>query len=205
MEDFEQNNEVGLTPDSTEMYGRELVKKPSVFRRIVSLVLTVVLVVAVALFLRTFVFQSYRIPSGSMEDTIMTGDQVFAEKISYYLGEPEPGDIVTFDDPEVPSRTLIKRVIATAGQTIDLVDGSVYVDGQVLDEPYTDGKPTYPLESVTGAQIVYPYTVPAGEIWVMGDNRTNSSDSRYFGSIPVSSVSAKAVFRYWPLDSIGVL
>ncbi len=187
------------------MYGRELVKKPSVFRRIVSLVLTVVLVVAVALFLRTFVFQSYRIPSGSMEDTIMTGDQVFAEKISYYLGEPEPGDIVTFDDPEVPSRTLIKRVIATAGQTIDLEDGSVYVDGQVLDEPYTDGKPTYPLESVTGAQIVYPYTVPAGEIWVMGDNRTNSSDSRYFGSIPVSSVSAKAVFRYWPLDSIGVL
>lgn len=205
MEDFEQKNEVGLTPDSAEMYGRELVKKPSVFRRIVSLVLTVVLVVAVALFLRTFVFQSYRIPSGSMEDTIMTGDQVFAEKISYYLGEPEPGDIVTFDDPEVPSRTLIKRVIATAGQTIDLEDGKVYVDGQVLDEPYTDGKPTYPLESVTGAQIVYPYTVPAGEIWVMGDNRTNSSDSRYFGSIPVSSVSAKAVFRYWPLDSIGVL
>lgn len=179
--------------------------KSNIGRKILSVVLTVVIILGLSWGLRTFVFQAYEIPSGSMEDTIMTGDMVFSEKISYYLHSPEAGDVVTFIDPEIASRTLIKRVIATGGQTVDLRDGNVYVDGKRLEEPYTDGKPSYPLTTRYGTSIVYPYTVPEGEIWVMGDNRTNSQDSRYFGSIPVSSVTGKAAFIYWPFNNIAAL
>lgn len=175
----------------------------SVLRSVLSLVLTLAAIVVASYLLRTFVFQSYEIPSTSMEETIMTGDLVFSEKVSYRFGDPEPGQIVTFQDPEIPSRTLIKRVIATEGQTVDLRDGNVYIDGVRQFEPYTDDKPSYPLTG--GADVTYPYTVPSGELWVMGDNRTNSQDSRYFGSVPVSSVSGKAVLVYWPLDQFGLL
>ena len=185
--------------------GEHAVKKKGFLRSALSLLVTVGLIVCAAWALRTFVFQAYEIPSGSMEDTIMTGDNVFSEKITYYSSDPKVGDIVTFQDPEIPSRTLIKRVVATEGQTVQLIDGKVYVDGKELDEPYTDGKESWPLVSSFGSPVVYPYTVPKGELWVMGDNRTNSQDSRYFGSIPVSSVSGKAIFKYWPLDSIGPL
>ncbi len=185
--------------------GEHAEKKRGMGRSILSFVLTIAVIVAIAWGLRTFVFQAYEIPSGSMEDTIMTGDMVFSEKLSYYAGSPEQGDIITFKDPEIPSRTPIKRVIATEGQTVQLIDGKVYVDGRELDEPYTDGKETWPLTSSYGLPVEYPYKVPEGEVWVMGDNRTNSQDSRYFGSIPVSSVTGKAVFTYWPLDSIGML
>lgn len=170
-----------------------------------SFLFTILIVVVLFFLLRTFVFQSYDIPSGSMEDTIQTGDFVFSEKVTYYFSSPQRGDIVTFIDPEIPSRTLIKRVIATEGQTVDLRDGRVYVDGVAQDEPYTGGKPSYPLNSASGADVSYPYTVPEGEMWVMGDNRTSSQDSRYFGSVPVSSVTGKAVFKYWPIESIGPL
>lgn len=205
MQGLDHNAEASMASAAEGTPAMEPEKRPSLAYRIFSLAWKLALIFLIAFLLRTFVFQSYRIPSGSMEDTIMTGDQVFAEKISYYFDGPQQGDIVTFDDPEIPSRTLIKRVIATEGQTVDLRGGSVYIDGQRLDEPYTDGEPSYPLNTAVGTSITYPYTVPEGEIWVMGDNRTNSQDSRYFGSIPVSSVSAKAVFRYWPLNSIGVL
>ncbi len=174
-------------------------------RSALSFVGMVVLVIAMSWVMRTFIFGAYEIPTGSMETTIMPGERVFAERISYVAGEPEQGDIVTFDDPEIQGRTLIKRVIATGGQTVDLVDGVVVVDGVPLDEPYVNGEPSYPLVPAYGLDITYPYTVPEGELWLMGDNRTSSSDSRYFGSVPVSNVSGKAVFTYWPIGSIGVL
>ncbi len=191
----------------TDMYAGEHAepKRSHAGRTLLSILGMVVLIVALSWGLRTFVFQAYEIPSGSMEETIMTGDMVFSEKLSYYAGTPAQGDIITFADPEIASRTLIKRVIATEGQTVDLRDGNVYVDGVKLTEPYTDGKPSYPLTTAYGTSITYPYTVPAGEVWVMGDNRTNSQDSRYFGSIPVDSVTGRAVLKYWPLSSFGLL
>ena len=116
---------------------------------------------------------------------------------------PEPGDIVTFTDPEIPGRTLIKRCIATAGQTINITgDGILYIDGVAQSETYTHGKPTLPL---TNSTITFPYTVPSGYIWVMGDNRTNSQDSRYFGAVPASSVTGRGVLVYWPVSEFGVL
>lgn len=180
-------------------------QRPSLLRNALSLLGTIALFVAVTWALRMFVLQPYEIPSGSMEETIQVGDMLFSEKISYYVGEPVYGDIVTFADPEIPSRTLIKRVIATGGQTVDLQDGNVLVDGKVLVEPYTDGKPSYPLTPAYGTSLVYPYTVPEGYLWVMGDNRTNSQDSRYFGAVDAKSVTGKAFFVYWPLDHLGPL
>lgn len=156
----------------------------------------------VAMLLRTFVVETFIVPSGSMLDTIQEGDVLLGEKVSYYSRSPEVGEVVTFKDPEDADTTLIKRVIATEGQTVDLVGGTVYVDGTALDEPYTEGKPSEPLEwqSASAGTISYPYTVPEGYIWVMGDNRTNSLDSRYFGAVKVSDVTSHALFIFWPFS-----
>lgn len=175
-----------------------------ILRGLLNLIIMVLLVLGCFFLLRMFVIGTYEIPSGSMEDTIQVGDRVFSEKVTYYTRSVEQGEIITFTDPQDSARTLIKRCIATGGQTVDLVDGDVVVDGVVLDEPYTDGKPSYPLNR-TYVDISYPYTVPDGYLWVMGDNRTNSADSRAFGAIPVSSVSGHANLIYWPLNHIGIL
>ena len=173
---------------------------------LLKLVGIVVAVLVLSTLLRTFVFQPYEIPSGSMEDTIMVGDMVFSEKVSYYFRDVEAGDIVTFSDPLSPGRVLIKRVVATEGQTVDIndVDGLVYVDGVPLDEPYTNGLPSYRLDNSI-ANVTYPYTVPEGQVWVMGDNRTNSQDSRYFGSIDADTITGRGALIYWPLNHFGVL
>ncbi|HIW77028.1 MULTISPECIES: signal peptidase I [Gordonibacter] len=180
-------------------------RKPGIFRTFVNLLVAVAFIFGLSWALRTFVFQPYEIPSGSMETTIMTGDMVFSEKVSYYMRDPEPGDIVTFQDPEIPGRVLIKRCIAVGGQTVDLQDGKVVVDGVVQDEPYTRGLPSEPLTPALGTTITYPYTVPEGHLWMMGDNRTNSQDSRYFGAIDESTVTGRGMLIYWPLNNIGLL
>ena len=168
----------------------------------------VAVAVVVTVLIRMFVCEPFIIPSSSMVETLQVGDRVLGEKVSFRLREPAAGDIVTFDDPEQPGTILIKRVIATAGQTVELRDGSVWVDGRQLDEPYTEGKPSYPLSghgSNLDADVSYPYTVPDGCVWVMGDNRTNSLDARYFGAIPVSSITSRAAVVFWPPEDIGSL
>lgn len=181
-------------------------KARSLIREVVDVAIIVALAFGIAYVVRTFVMQPFEIPSSSMVDTIQVGDRVFSERLSYYSGSPRQGDIITFTNPGDPSQTLIKRVVATEGQTVDLVDGVVYVDGTRLDEPYTEGKPSEPLDQqLDGVEIAYPYTVPMGHVWVMGDNRTNSADSRYFGAVDVSTISGRAFFTYWPLSHIGKL
>ena len=180
-------------------------KSPSLIRRFLNFLICIAIVLAAAWGIRTYVCEPFEVPSASMETTIMTGDRLFAEKVSYHFTSPKAGDIVVFSDPQVPSRVLVKRVIATEGQTVNLVNGSVYIDGVKQTESYTQGD-SYPLSKTAGsADISYPYTVPSGCVWVMGDNRENSSDSRYFGSIPTSSIFGKAVFEYWPLSRMGTL
>lgn len=174
----------------------------STSRAVVEWIVVLAAAIAVALLLRTYVVETFIVPSGSMLDTIQEGDTLVGEKVSYYTRTPVAGEIVTFKDPEDEDTTLIKRVIATGGQTVDLIDGTVYVDGVALDEPYTEGKPSYPLpmQSASVGEISYPYTVPEGSIWVMGDNRTNSLDSRYFGAVSVSNVTSHALFIFWPFS-----
>ncbi|MDR3052505.1 MAG: signal peptidase I [Coriobacteriales bacterium] len=173
-------------------------------------VLELFLLIAVVFFLtwlvRTYAIQNYEVPSGSMEPTIMTKDRLLADSITYRFREIEYNDIVTFHDKTQEGRVLIKRVIAVGGQTVDLRDGKVVVDGKILDEPYTHGKDSDPLPTqFDGVTLTYPYTVPDDMIWVMGDNRTNSSDSRFFGPIPVSSVTGHAFVVYWPLEDFSLL
>ena len=170
----------------------------------VEFVVIIALAIGLAYGLTNYVVKPYEIPSESMEETILVDDRVLSETLSYaFGGAPQQGDIVTFIDVEDSNRTLIKRVIATAGQTVDIHDNNVYVDGQKLDEPYTQGKESKRLAK--DSDIAYPYTIPDGYIWVMGDNRTNSSDSRVFGAVPLSNVTGKAFVRYWPLDRISTL
>lgn len=173
---------------------------------------TVVLGVALAVVLRVFVIGAYYVPSGSMLDTIHEGNLVLGERVSLAFRDPQPGDIVTFESPLSSGETLVKRVVAVGGQTVDLRDGAVYVDGELLDEPYvrTDeqGLPerTDSLSELAGsAGIAYPYTVPDGYIWVMGDNRTNSRDSRYFGPVSVDDVTSRAILIYWPIVDVRLL
>lgn len=160
----------------------------------------VLIAVGVTLLLRFFVVEAFRVPTGSMEKTIMPGDFVLTEKVSPHFREPEVGDVVVFDNPANDGTVLVKRVIAKAGQTVDMKNGLVYVDGEYLREPYTNNKDSKPLASQMPGlpEIVYPYTIPEGCIWVMGDNRVNSRDSRYFGPVDLSLVFGHGVCVAWP-------
>ncbi len=180
--------------------------RPGVLRSVLDVALTVLVAVVAAFLLRTFVIGVYIVPTGSMLDTIQEGDMLVGEKVSLRWSAPQAGDVVTFDDPMNEGTVLIKRVVAVAGQTVDLQDGRLVVDGVVQDEPYTEGKATESLSGLSGsAGVEYPYTVPEGTIFCMGDNRTNSLDSRYFGPVSVDAVSSKGLFIYWPLTDAKLL
>lgn len=174
-------------------------KSPSFLRWLAELVLMIGLAFVLAAIVRTFIVQPYMIPTTSMVPTIEIGERVLANKFIYRFQDPEVGDVVVFDDPTGQVTTLIKRVIATEGQTVDLVDGKVVVDGTTLDEPYTHDQPSEP------GPIAMPFVVPADCVWVMGDNRTNSADSRWFGAVPLSEIRGQAFVRYWPLDRFEAL
>jgi len=169
-------------------------------RWLVETALLLILAFVLAQGLKAFVVQPFVIPTGSMVPTIGIGDYVLAEKLTYRLAHgPQQGDIVVFDDPLQQHPQLIKRVIAIEGQTVEVRDEKVFVDGKALAEPYTNGRPT------TTGTISTPLVVPADCVWLMGDNRPNSGDSRYFGSRPVKSVHGRAFWIYWPLRDFGPL
>lgn len=167
---------------------------------ILSLAVMVALVWGFTSLIKIYLVDMYYIPSGSMEETIMTNDYVLGEKVSYYFRSVEPGDIVVFENPELTSQKLIKRVVATEGQIVNFSDGKLVVDGVEQSEPYTNGRVSEALGNLT-----YPYEVPEGCVFVMGDNRTNSRDSRFIGPIEVKSIESRAVLIYWPLNDFGLL
>jgi signal peptidase I len=168
-------------------------------RQVVELVVTLAVAVIIAQAVRTWVVQPFVVPTGSMLPTIQLKDQVLANKFVYRFEDPKRGDIVVFDDPTGEVDTLIKRVIAVGGQTVDVRDGKVWVDGKALVEPYTHGQPSEPQS------VALPVKIPAGYVWVMGDNRTQSKDSRTLGPIPLSLVHGRAFAVYWPLARVGAL
>ena len=154
----------------------------------------------VALIVKATVLQAFYIPSESMTPTLKVGDRVLVNKLSYHVHAVHRGDVVVFkrppkeEDPNV--RDLIKRVIALPRETIEARGGSVYIDGRRLDEAYVHGAPT---------ENVPKQVVPANHYWVMGDNRTNSRDSRVFGAIPRSLIVGRAFVRVWPLSALDLL
>jgi signal peptidase I len=156
----------------------------------------------VALVIKTFLLQAFYIPSESMEPTLKPGDRVLVNKLSYDLHPIHRGDIVVFKRPPGESgdpsiKDLIKRVIGLPGDTIEQRDGNVYINGVQLKEPYL------PAGTVTTSLPVR--VIPSGQYFVMGDNRTNSKDSRFIGTIPGSLIVGRAFVRVWPLSAFGFL
>ncbi len=161
----------------------------------------------IAYAIRFFVFEIYVVPTGSMLQTIQEQDMLVGEKLTLHFKDPEVGEIVTFRDPIDPNKVLIKRLIANEGSTVDLKNGYVYVDGVKIAEPYVSGQITEPEANASnlGLPISYPYTVPEGYVWVMGDNRGNSLDSRAFGPVQKSAITSRALWIIWPFKDVKML
>jgi len=153
----------------------------------------------IAILLRTFVVQGYRIPSASMEDTLLKGDFVLANKLAYRYEEPQPGDIIIFDYPLNPSKTFIKRIIARPGETVHIVNKKLYIDGEAASPPYpikhVDFQ-IYPGE-YSNRDNFGPFEVPPGHYFVMGDNRDNSQDSREWGFLERKYIRGKVFLVYF--------
>ncbi|NNE42768.1 MAG: signal peptidase I [Gemmatimonadetes bacterium] len=171
---------------------------------------TAIYALAIALFVRTFFVQAFRIPSGSMEDTLLIGDFLLVDKITFGakvpgtdwrlpgFRDPRRGDILVFKDPRT-NRDYIKRCIATGGETLELKDNVVFIDGQEIQEPYKAVKPVFgPTRKDFG-----PRTIPPEALFMMGDNRNNSQDSRYWDALAPDRVVGRAFVLYWSTDPDG--
>jgi signal peptidase I len=156
-----------------------------------------VVAIGVAIAIRTFVVQTFYIPSQSMEPTLMVGDRILVDKLSYHLHSVHRGDIVVFGRPPGESagvKDLVKRVIGLPGDVISSAGGHVLIDGKPLSEPWL-------ARGVVTTDIT-PQTIKANYYFVMGDNRTDSQDSRFFGPIPGSLIVGHVVMRIWPLSAV---
>ena len=181
---------------------------------------SIVIAVILALFIRTFVVQAFKIPTGSMENNLLIGDHLLVNKFVFGptrsslertllpIGTVKRRDIVVFKYPEEPDRDFIKRVIGLPGERIELRQKKVYVNGAALDEPYVHF--LQPLGTLSGLHEVTsfdvrdrygPVTVPPDQYFVMGDNRDNSQDSRYWGFLPSHYIKGKALLIYWSYES----
>ena len=203
----------GVTDD------KEKKKAHRSFWRELPILIVVALIVAVVI--KTFLVQAFYIPSGSMENTLEVGDRVMVNKLAYRFGEPTRGDIVVFDSPYAeeeereslpaavlrnigealgfssPASEFIKRVIAVPGDTLAIRDNQVLVNGATLFEPY--------LHPGARMRDLEERVIPEGAVWVMGDNRNNSQDSRFFEEIEIDSIVGRAFVTVWPPTRWGGL
>src|SRR4051794_27321492 len=162
----------------------------------------VVLALVIALLIKTFLFQAFYIPSESMVPTLKVGDRVLVNKLSYKFHDVHRGDIVVFKAPPAARSDgiddLVKRVVGLPGDTVEARDdGRIYVNDRLLDEPY--------LPKGTLTTNLPPTKIPAGHLFMMGDNRVASRDSRYFGPIKESAIIGRVFVRIWPPKSIGLM
>ena len=191
--------------------------KKSVFREYYEAILVAFIL---ALFVRTFVFENFKIPSGSMENNLLVGDHLVVNKFIYSehadtplhgvlpYREPQRGDVVIFKFPEDPRRDFIKRCVAVAGDTVEMRSKQLYLNGEPRNEPYVVHKdervwPDVPGSPASGRRRdnLGPFTVPEGTIFCLGDNRDNSLDSRFWGPVPLSYVKGRAVLIYWSYEA----
>jgi signal peptidase I len=171
---------------------------------------TLVLTLIIFLVIQTFVAQPYKVQQQSMEHTLEPDQYVLVDKLTPRFDTYKRGDIVVFSPPPDWSREdetpFIKRVIGLGGETVEIRDGAVFIDGTRIDEPYlfatADGEPTQPT---TVPDDEHRWVIPDGELFLMGDHRSNSSDSRMFGPVETGQVIGRAWLRYWPIDAFGIL
>ena len=159
---------------------------------------TVVIALALALLIRAFVVESFVVQGESMEPTLQNGEHLLVNKAIYDFETPKPGQIIVFHPPLPTKRDFIKRVIALGGQRFAMVNGIVYINGVAQPENFL------PL-SYRGVANFPPTLVPQGDVWVLGDNRNNSEDSRYFGPVPLKSIRGQAIIIWWPPRYIGAV
>jgi signal peptidase I len=158
---------------------------------------TIVPAILIALLINVFLGQATRVDGQSMEPTLHTDERLVVEKLSYRLHGPQRFDIVVIRVPSQGNELLIKRVIGLPGETVEIRDGLVYINGAPLDEPFI-GQTTYPGRD---AKV----TVPPLHVFVLGDNRTHSNDSRSFGPVPIDNIIGRAWVSYWPLEAAGLV
>jgi len=169
--------------------------KPNSMKQFVIEVVQTVVLAAVLYFLIDAVVARVRVENISMEPTLMPGDFLLVNKLAYHFGTMQRGDIIVFHDPGDPSQDYIKRIIGLPGDNVQVQDGKVSVNNQVLTENYISAPPDY-----QGA-----WTVPADSLFVLGDNRNSSSDSHSWGYVPESYVVGRAIFIYWPFNVVKAL
>ncbi len=184
---------------------------------------SLVIAVVLALFIRTYVVQAFKIPTGSMEQNLLIGDHLLVNKFVFGpsrspleramlpMTDVRRRDIVVFKYPEEPDRDFIKRVIGLPGDTVEMRNKRVFINGSLLDEPYVyylDGPPPIVHDDASEEQAVAdprmrygPVTVPPGQYFMMGDNRDNSQDSRYWGFLPRANIKGRALVMYWSYDA----
>ena len=204
-----ENEEIVINNDITDEEStdkktnknEEAKQKPSVLRDFIEIIDAVVVAVVAAVLILSLVFRTGYVDGPSMTSTMLDGDRYIVSGLFY---TPKVGDIVVFQ-PEARNNDYslwVKRVIATEGQTVNINgDGEVYVDGQLIAEPYLDGhQVTYPKSY---SKISFPLTVQPGEVFVMGDNRLDSKDSRDIGCVDIRKILGRVMFRFYPLNKIG--
>jgi signal peptidase I len=200
--------------------GEEPQKRP-LWKVVVETAIVLLFAVLVAVLFQSFFVRAFAVTSSSMSPTIKEGDRVFVDKVTYYFRKPRRGDIILFRYPpsspaalnttnplywpfeqigetlhlthRLPSPPFVKRVIATGGETVELRKGRVFIDGKRIEENY----------DVPDSYDMPPRKIPAGQLFVMGDNRPNSNDSRYWGLVPERSVIGKVFLVWWPLSRFG--
>lgn len=235
IDESKESNEMptnSSTDKSSEKKGKDKEKK-SVGREIWEWVYTIAIAIAIALLIKGFVFDIVKVDGSSMFPTLENNDRLIVTKLGY---KPKQGDIIILDSTyknreeyfdklaasenkeelssfekffaqgKVPAslkkKYYVKRIIAMPGQTVDLVDGKVYIDGNRLEEEYFNGI----TSPINGSEIEYPFTVDEGHVFVMGDNRNHSTDSRSstLGQVPFEAILGKSQLRIWPISNIGV-
>ena len=186
------------------------IKKSSLREWVESILIALVL----AMFIRTFFFEPFKIPSGSMRMTLIEGDRLFVSKMSYGpkipwtkirlpgFSKPKRGDVIVFVNPVDHKRDFIKRLIALGGETVQIKEGDIYIDGKKINDPAIDNtyyyqKGQYGVEG--------PTVIPQGYCFVLGDNSKDSNDSRYWGFVPQEDIVGKAEFIFWPLNRIRAI
>ena len=166
----------------------------------------------VALLIKAFLLQAFYIPSASMEPTLHEDDRVLVNKLSYRIGDVQRGDIIVFEKPEGAGGDIddfIKRAIGLPGETVSFSGGRVFIDGQPLEESYVDGAETNSSRVIEGCDnepaVADNCVVPEGMVFVLGDNRESSQDSRFFGPIDEDTIVGRAFLKVWPFGDLGFL
>lgn len=217
-----KGKDIGKKVAKRKAKGKKGPKRTNVIREYVE---SIGIAIIAALIIRALFIQAFRIPTGSMEGTLLVGDFLLVNKFVYgaeipftdwklpAIKDPKPGDVIVFKYPKDPTLDYIKRCIAVAGQTIEIIDKKVYIDGKLFENPeniefidpriYPKGlsEPSiFPVGSDFNRDNYGPIKVPEGHLFMMGDNRDNSLDSRYWGMMPLENVRGEALIIYWSWD-----